>query len=106
LLNDDPPAGRILAAEPPPLDQLTLPYRFYSDEDIAHRLIYVEASRGCPFRCEFCLSALEKKVVRLFSGSVPRREPGEIRCCTATNFCCNAKTIHQDCGPQDSDSLW
>ncbi|MFO7640448.1 MAG: DUF4080 domain-containing protein [Candidatus Competibacteraceae bacterium] len=60
LLNDDPPAGRILAAEPPPLDQLTLPYRFYSDEDIAHRLIYVEASRGCPFRCEFCLSALDK----------------------------------------------
>lgn len=31
LLNDDPPAGRILAAEPPPLDRLTLPYRFYND---------------------------------------------------------------------------
>jgi hypothetical protein len=43
-----------------PLDQLALPYRFYTDEDIAHRLIYVEASRGCPFRCEFCLSALDK----------------------------------------------
>jgi radical SAM superfamily enzyme YgiQ (UPF0313 family) len=31
----------------------------YTDEDIAHRVIYVEASRGCPFTCEFCLSALE-----------------------------------------------
>lgn len=39
---------------------LTLPYEEYSDEDIAHRLIYVEASRGCPYKCEFCLSALDK----------------------------------------------
>ncbi|MFO1423912.1 MAG: DUF4080 domain-containing protein [Candidatus Competibacteraceae bacterium] len=60
LLNDDPPTEKIIAAEPPPLDQLASPYRFYTDEDIAHRLIYVEASRGCPFRCEFCLSALDQ----------------------------------------------
>ena len=26
---------------------------------MAHRLIYVEASRGCPFSCEFCLSSLD-----------------------------------------------
>jgi hypothetical protein len=60
LLNNDPPTEKIIAAEPPPLDPLALPYRFYTDEDIAHRLIYVEASRGCPFRCEFCLSALDQ----------------------------------------------
>ncbi len=60
LLAGDPPLEKVVAAETPPLDQLTLPYRFYSDEDIAHRLIYVEASRGCPFQCEFCLSALDK----------------------------------------------
>lgn len=60
LLADDPPLEKVIAAETPPLDQLALPYRFYSDEDIAHRLIYVEASRGCPFQCEFCLSALDK----------------------------------------------
>ena len=36
-----------------------MPYEEYSTEDVAHRIIYVEASRGCPFTCEFCLSALD-----------------------------------------------
>lgn len=50
---------KVIAAELPRLDDLVLPYDFYSGEDIAHRVIYVEASRGCPFTCEFCLSALD-----------------------------------------------
>jgi len=36
-----------------------MPYRLYTGEDIAHRVVYIEASRGCPFTCEFCLSSLE-----------------------------------------------
>ena len=59
LLDGTPPAEKIITAELPRLDDLVLPYDLYSDDDIAHRVIYVEASRGCPFTCEFCLSALD-----------------------------------------------
>ena len=55
-----PPAQKVLPGEQPPLESLALPYREYGDDDIARRFIYVEASRGCPFKCEFCLSALDK----------------------------------------------
>lgn len=59
-------APKIIHAAVPALDQLQLPYDLYSAEDLAHRVLYVEASRGCPFTCEFCLSALEIPV-RAFS---------------------------------------
>ena len=57
--NSDEAISKIIAAPLPQFDQLALPYDLYTDEDIAHRVLYVEASRGCPFSCEFCLSALD-----------------------------------------------
>ena len=53
------PSQKIIAAPPPALDQLALPYDLYDGRDLAHRVVYVEASRGCPFECEFCLSSLD-----------------------------------------------
>lgn len=50
------PENRIIEAEPADLDRLSQPYDLYTEQDIAHRVIYVEASRGCPYRCAFCLS--------------------------------------------------
>lgn len=60
ICHGPPPPDKIIAGKQASLDALVLPYREYSDTDLANRLLYVEASRGCPFRCEFCLSALDK----------------------------------------------
>jgi len=51
------------------LDILKSPHFF--PEDIPHipnKIAYVESSRGCPYRCSYCISSLEKHV-RFFSVS-------------------------------------
>jgi len=50
---------QFIYAEPVNLNEIKSGYHLYTDEDIAKKLIYVEASRGCPFNCEFCLSAVK-----------------------------------------------
>ena len=59
LLAGTPPIDKIVHAELPDLARLGSPYALYDEKDIAHRVLYVEASRGCPFTCEFCLSSLD-----------------------------------------------
>ncbi len=56
------PTERIIQAPLPDISEIKLPYDYYTDEDVSNRYIYVEASRGCPFQCEFCLSSMDEKV--------------------------------------------
>ncbi|MGD9780771.1 MAG: DUF4080 domain-containing protein [Kiritimatiellia bacterium] len=56
------PTDRILRPPPPDLAALQLPYDEYTDADLAHRLLYVESSRGCAMRCDYCVSANDESV--------------------------------------------
>ncbi|OPX46105.1 B12-binding domain-containing radical SAM protein [Clostridium thermobutyricum] len=37
------------------LDEIVFPYE--EDEDLSNKIVYYEASRGCPFNCKYCLSS-------------------------------------------------
>ncbi|GLY10671.1 B12-binding domain-containing radical SAM protein [Pseudobacillus badius] len=42
------------------LRHLPSPFRFEEDQaELSKRITYIETSRGCPFRCQFCLSSIE-----------------------------------------------
>ena len=62
ILAKHAPLMPVLPAPAPDFSQIKLPYDFYDERDLAHRVVYVEASRGCPFSCEFCLSSLDVPV--------------------------------------------
>lgn len=39
-----------------------MPFLYDKLEPFENRIIYYESSRGCPFRCSYCLSSIEKSV--------------------------------------------
>lgn len=65
IRQNQPPNHKVYYAPQENLENLTLPYGLYTEKDARERILYFETSRGCPFRCSFCLSALSGKV-RLF----------------------------------------
>lgn len=47
------------------LSTIPFPYTEEDMEDLEHKIIYYESSRGCPFSCQYCLSG-NKNTVRFF----------------------------------------
>jgi len=43
-------------------DISALPFLYEDTESFRNRIIYYESSRGCPYRCSYCLSSIDKKV--------------------------------------------
>ncbi|MFZ4544654.1 MAG: DUF4080 domain-containing protein [Saprospiraceae bacterium] len=39
-----------------------MPYGYEPPEDLFNKVLYLETSRGCPYKCEFCLASLDNKV--------------------------------------------
>jgi radical SAM superfamily enzyme YgiQ (UPF0313 family) len=55
--------GIIVNLPTPPIDMAEIPF-IYEDglEGLEHRILYYETSRGCPYKCQYCLSSIEKGV--------------------------------------------
>ncbi len=56
------PEKKFISGPLPSIELIKSPYSYYSEDDIKNRYMYVEASRGCPYKCEYCLSSLDKSV--------------------------------------------
>ncbi len=57
-----------------PLTNMTdIPFLYHDLKPFENKIIYYESSRGCPFRCSYCLSSIERKV-RLRDISVVKKE--------------------------------
>ena len=57
--------GSLEAVEVSNLSSIPFPYTEEDMEDLEHKIIYYESSRGCPFSCQYCLSG-NKNTVRFF----------------------------------------
>lgn len=57
--------GKFIETHPAAIPSIAPAYRLYTEEDLCRKLTYVESSRGCPWACAFCQSALSQGV-RMF----------------------------------------
>lgn len=54
-------------------DITSLPFLYHNTEDFKNKIIYYESSRGCPYRCSYCLSSIDKRV-RLRDINIVKKE--------------------------------
>lgn len=55
LIDNNPPKEAVLIGLPVQLDSIPFVYRNF--DDFGNKILYYETSRGCPYRCAYCLSA-------------------------------------------------
>ena len=56
-------AAKIMVNSPAaalPMNEIPFPYEYLPAED--DKVLYYESSRGCPFRCAYCLSSVDKTI--------------------------------------------
>lgn len=76
--------GRIIHGTPVSLHEIPSPYPHNAQERYLNKLVYLETSRGCPFNCQYCLSAntrqvryfpwprVEEEFIKLMDGGFPQ----------------------------------
>ena len=57
----------------PYIDMDELPFVYEEPEKFRSRILYYETSRGCPYRCSYCLSSVDR-AVRMRSMNLVRKE--------------------------------
>ena len=66
--------GKVILTGPRVLTDLSvIPFLYDDLKKFENKILYYESSRGCPFRCSYCLSSIDKKV-RLRDLSIVKRE--------------------------------
>ncbi len=70
----DPVSRKIVRTDERELTDISAQPFFYENmEGFENRIVYYESSRGCPFRCSYCLSSIDK-TVRLRDLSLVKKE--------------------------------
>ncbi|MBR1771595.1 MAG: B12-binding domain-containing radical SAM protein [Lachnospiraceae bacterium] len=57
----------------PPVEMRKIPFLYQELDAFSNKILYYESSRGCPYRCSYCLSSIDKRV-RLRDLEIVRRE--------------------------------
>lgn len=68
------PGAAIIDVPNPPFPELPFPYEESDFPGLANRYVYYESSRGCPFRCTYCISSRGDQALEFRPPELVRKE--------------------------------